>query len=112
VQLIASIFCLLYAVVAKKVKQEGKSPLPMREIIRLGVLYFINVSALNYCLYYIPYPMRVVGDKLGYLTAVMVGVFFSRVDNKSKLRLGREKLVIAVMITIGTLMFSYFYKTT
>jgi hypothetical protein len=80
------------------------------EILRLGVLYFINVSTLNYCLYYIPYPMRVVGDKLGYLSAVMVGVYFSRVGNKSKFKLGKEKLVIALMITVGTLLFSYFYK--
>jgi len=56
--------------------------------------------------------MRVVGDKLGYLSAVVVGVFFSRVGDKSKLRLGREKLIIALMITVGTLLFSYFYKTT
>jgi drug/metabolite transporter (DMT)-like permease len=56
--------------------------------------------------------MRVVGDKLGYLTAVVVGVFFSRVGKGSKLKLGREKMVIAVMITIGTMMFSYFYKVT
>lgn len=84
----------------------------MGEVLRLGILYFINVSTLNYCLYYIPYPMRVVGDKLGYLTAVVVGVFFSRIGKGSKLKLGREKIVIAVMITIGTLMFSYFYKVT
>lgn len=57
--------------------------------MRLGVLYFINVSTLNYCLFYIPYPMRVVGDKLGYLTAVIVGVFFSRIGKGSKLKLGK-----------------------
>ncbi len=56
--------------------------------------------------------MRVVGDKLGYLTAVVVGVFFSRISNKAKNKLGKEKLVIAFMITVGTLMFSYFYKVS
>ena len=76
----------------------------------MGVLYFINVGTLNYCLFYIPYPMKVVGDKLGYLSAVVIGVFFSRIKKTSKFKLGREKMVIAVMITFGTLIFSYFYK--
>lgn len=86
-----------------------KNPIPIKEIIILGVLYFINVSTLNYCLFYIPYPMRVVGDKLGYLTAVIIGVFFSRIGNNSKFKLGKEKIIIALMITFGTLMFNYFY---
>lgn len=103
---------MLYAAAALRIKGEPKSPLPVKEVLVLGVLYFVNVSALNYCLYYIPYPMRVVGDKLGYLTAVIVGVFFSRIGNNSRYRLGKEKIVIALMITVGTLMFSYFYKIT
>lgn len=56
--------------------------------------------------------MKVVGDKLGYLTAVLVGVFFSRIKKGSSLKLKKEKLLIAFMITIGTLMFSYFYEGT
>ena len=110
--MLSSVFCLLYAAAALRIKGEPKSPLPTKEVFVLGVLYFVNVSALNYCLYYIPYPMRVVGDKLGYLTAVIVGVFFSRIGNNSRYRLGKEKIVIALMITVGTLMFSYFYKIT
>jgi hypothetical protein len=53
--------------------------------------------------------MRVVGDKLGYLTAVIIGVFFSRIGNNSRYKLGKEKIIIALMITFGTLMFNYFY---
>lgn len=56
--------------------------------------------------------MRVVGDKLVYLVSVVIGVYFSRVSKKNKLKLGKEKLVIAILITAGTLMFSYFYKVS
>lgn len=86
------------------------SPIPLKETIRLGVLYTINVATLNFSLYYIPYPVRVVGDKLGYLTAVLVGVFFTRIAKESKFKLGTEKIVIAVMITIGTLIFASYYQ--
>ncbi len=46
----------------------------------MGVLYTITVATINFALYYIPYPVRVVGDKLGYLTAVLVGVYFTRIS--------------------------------
>ena len=53
-------------------------------MLRLGVFYTINVNSLNYSLYYISYPIRVVGDKLDYLTAVLVGVYFSRIHKANK----------------------------
>lgn len=58
------------------------------EIITLGTLYTLNVNTLNYSLYYIPYPVRVVGDKLGYLTAVVVAVYFTRIKKNKKVSLG------------------------
>lgn len=58
------------------------------EIITLGTLYTLNVNTLNYSLYYIPYPVRVVGDKLGYLTAVVVAVYFTRIKKNKKVGLG------------------------
>lgn len=45
----------------------------------MGVLYTINILAASYALMYISYPIRVVSDKCGYLTAVVVGVYFSRI---------------------------------
>ena len=53
--------------------------------------------------------MRVVGDKLGYLTAVIVAVYFTRVT-KSKSKLGPEKMWRALMVSIGAMGFAYFYK--
>lgn len=109
VQGISGIFCLIFAAFTSIRRSEAPNPIPVKEMIILGVLYALNVNALNYCLYYIPYPMRVVGDKMGYLTAVLVGVFFSRIGKSDGLRLGKEKIVIAIMITIGTMIFSFFY---
>jgi hypothetical protein len=53
--------------------------------------------------------VRVVGDKLGYLTAVVVAVYFTRVT-KSKSKLGPEKMWRALMVSIGAMGFAYFYK--
>lgn len=88
VQLIAAIFCVAYSLLSSKIKKEGSNPIPLMEIITLGTLYTLNVNTLNYSLYYIPYPVRVVGDKLGYLTAVVVAVYFTRIKKNKKVSLG------------------------
>lgn len=103
---ISALFCFVFTFTSSLIQKEGPSPIPNKETLILGVLYTINVSTLNFALYYIPYPVKVVGDKLGYLTAVLVGVFFTRVSKNSKFKLGTEKIVIAIMITIGTLIFA------
>jgi len=107
---ISALFCFVFTFTSSIIKKEGISSIPIKETIILGILYTINVSTLNFALYYIPYPVKVVGDKLGYLTAVIVGVFFTRVAKNSKFKLGTEKIVIAIMITIGTLIFASFNK--
>ena len=80
------------------------------EIITLGALYTLNVNTLNYSLYYIPYPVRVVGDKMGYLTAVVVAVYFSRIRKDKELKLGPDKMWRALIISAGAIGFSYFYR--
>lgn len=107
---VSAIFCFLFAFITSKINKEPVNPIPFKEIIRLGILYTINIAALNFSLFYIPYPVRVVGDKLGYLTAVAVGVWFTRVPQKTGLRLGGEKFIIAMMITAGTMIFAFSYK--
>ena len=110
VQMIAALFCLIYSFSVSKVKKEPSNPIPLTEVIILGTLYTLNVNTLNYSLYYIPYPVRVVGDKMGYLTAVIVAVFFSRIKNNKKLNLGAEKMYRAIMISAGAIGFAYFYQ--
>lgn len=54
--------------------------------------------------------MRVVGDKLGYLTAVVVAVYFTRVKSALEVKLGPDKLWRALLISAGAVGFAYFYK--
>lgn len=85
--MLSALFCLIFSFTSSTLQKEGSNPIPFWEIIILGSLFTINVNTLNYSLYYIPYPVRVVGDKLGYLTAVIVAVYFSRIT-KGRLKLG------------------------
>ena len=80
--MIAALFCIIYSFTLSKIKKEAPNPIPFIEVVTLGALYTLNVNTLNYSLYYIPYPVRVVGDKMGYLSAVIIGVYFSRIQHK------------------------------
>lgn len=72
-------FCAIFSYARSKYQKDKPNPIPFKEYIILGVLYTINILAASYALLYISYPIRVVSDKCGYLTAVIVGVYFSRV---------------------------------
>ena len=91
-------------------KKEPKNPIPLLEILLLGILFTINTNTLNYALYYVPYPIKVVGDKLGYLSAVIIGVFFTRVTMSKQNRLNCNHLTRAIAISLGILSFFYFYQ--
>lgn len=72
----------------------------------MGTLYTINILAASYALLYISYPVRVVSDKCGYLTAVIVGVYFSRIK-KGEVKLQAKKVFIAIIITAGAVLFAF-----
>lgn len=110
VQLMSAVFCLIFSIVSSRVRSERANPIPFWEIVLMGALFTLNVNTLNYSLYYIPYPVRVVGDKLGYLTAVVVAVFFTRLSKNRKTKLGPDKMWRALLITVGAMGFAYFYK--
>jgi hypothetical protein len=103
---VSSVFCALFSYLRAKVQKDPKNPIPLKEYFILGALYTINILAASYALLYISYPVRVVSDKCGYLTAVVVGVYFSRVV-KSDAKLEPKKVLIAVIITAGAVLFAF-----
>ncbi len=76
---VSSMLCALFSFFRAKIQKDPKNPIPIKEYFILGALYTINILAASYALLYISYPIRVVSDKCGYLTAVVVGVYFSRI---------------------------------
>jgi hypothetical protein len=97
--------CALFSFLRSKLQKDPKNPIPLKEYFILGALYTINILAASYALMYISYPVRVVSDKCGYLTAVVVGVYFSRIL-KSDVRLESKKVLIAIIITAGAVLFA------
>ena len=68
----------------------------------------MNISTTNYALLYISYPIQVIGRNTRFLFVVLIGVFFSRVKKShSHLRLGKHKIFMALVITVGVLLFNF-----
>ena len=42
-----------------------------------------------------------------YLFVVVIGAFLSRVNKTSHLKLGRHKIVMAIVITVGVLLYNF-----
>lgn len=67
-----------------------------------------NISATNYALMYISYPVQVIGRNTRLLFVVIIGAFFSRVKDKdTHIRLGKHKIFMAIVITVGVLLFNF-----
>lgn len=62
----------------------------------------------SYALLYIAYPIQVIGRNIRFLFVVVVGAYFSRIKKlNSNLKLGKHKIYIASIITIGVLLFNF-----
>lgn len=74
----------------------------------MGGLFATNMVTTNYALLYISYPVQVIGRNIRFLFVVIVGAFFSRIrKTNSHLKLGKHKIFIASVITIGVLLFNF-----
>ena len=74
----------------------------------MGSLFAINMVTTASALLYISYPVQVIGRNIRLLFVVLIGAFFSRVKKDHKhLKLGKHKIFIAIIITIGVLLFNF-----
>jgi UDP-galactose transporter B1 len=72
----------------------------------MGVLFAINMLATNVALLYISYPTQVIARNSRYLFVILVGSFLSRVPLKDDLKLPKHKIYVALLITLGVILFN------
>lgn len=58
-------------------------------------------------MYLVSYPLIIMAKSCSLLNVILVGIFCSRVRNK-ELKLGPKKIVVALAVTIGIIMFRLF----
>jgi hypothetical protein len=90
--------------------QELPNPITRKEKVILGFFFAGTYLLSNYSLIYMSYLDHALGRNCKYLAAVLIGSFFSRVKKTSILKLPYRKIYIALFITTGVVMFTYFGK--
>jgi hypothetical protein len=58
-------------------------------------------------MYLVSFPLIIMAKSCSLLNVILVGIFCSRVRNKD-LKLGPQKIIIAITVTIGIVMFRLF----
>lgn len=64
------------------------------------------MTCTNFALLYISYPTQVIARNSRYLFVVLIGTFLSRVPKNNNLKLPKHKLIVAMVITFGVVMFN------
>jgi hypothetical protein len=72
----------------------------------LGGLFAINMTTMNFALLFVSYPTQVIAGNSRYLFVVLIGSFMSRVPKIHDLKLPKHKLYVALLITLGVLLFN------
>ena len=61
----------------------------------------------NYAMILVSYPIVIMFKSCNILSVILVGVLCSRVTD-SKLKLGSKKLIVAILVSIGIILFKVF----
>ncbi len=74
------------------------------------MIWLSNITQTE-AMYFVSFPLIVMAKSCSLISVILVGVCCSRVRSK-ELKLGHQKIIIAVIVTIGILMFRFFDPST
>jgi len=68
------------------------------------------MGTYNTAVIYASFPAVVMVKSCGLLSVIIVGIFCSRVKDK-ELKLGKNKIWIGIIVTVGIILFNFFKMT-
>jgi len=83
---------------------------PWGKALICGLIVNFNMWTYNKAVMSASFPAVIMVKSCGLLSVIIVGVFCSRVKEKS-LKLTHDKLIIGAIVTIGILLFNHFKMT-
>lgn len=106
----SGLWCAILGQVRAWTSKEVSSPVPYKESLLLGILFAVNMLTSNLAQLYISYPTQAIASNIRYLIIVVVGIYFSRVPLADKIP--KNKLYVALFITLGVLLFTILKPTS
>ena len=87
-----------------------RKEIPFKNAMICGVMVNFNMYTYNQAVIRASFPAVVMVKSCSLLSVIIVGVFCSRVTDKS-LKLKSNKIVIGIMACTGIFIFNFFKKT-
>lgn len=81
--------------------------IPAKNLLYCSVTIFIAVLSYNTAIVETSYPIVIMVRSCSILSVAIVGVFFSRVKDTQN-KLGKNKLVVGILVTMGILVYNVF----
>jgi hypothetical protein len=81
--------------------------MPSKNLAICGFIIFFSSVTNTEAIYMVSFPLTIMVKSCNILSVILVGVLCSRVTDK-QLKLGPKKLIVAIVVTMGILMFRVF----
>ncbi len=79
--------------------------MPVANIIACAIVVIVSTHTYILAIYITNFPIVMMVKSCNIISVVFVGIFCSRVRDKG-LKLGKTKMIVAIFITIGILMYN------
>jgi hypothetical protein len=81
--------------------------MPKKNLAICGFIIFFSSVTNTEAIYMVSFPLTIMVKSCNILSVILVGVLCSRVTDK-KLKLGKKKIIIAIVVSIGIVMFRFY----
>jgi hypothetical protein len=81
--------------------------MPFKNLAICGFIIFFSSITNTEAIYMVSFPLTIMVKSCNIMSVILVGVLCSRVTDK-QLKLGGKKILVAIVVTIGILMFRIF----
>lgn len=81
--------------------------MPSKNVAICGFIIFFSSVTNTEAIYMVSFPLTIMVKSCNILSVILVGVLCSRVSDK-KLKLGPKKIVVAIVVSLGIVMFRFF----
>lgn len=81
--------------------------MPSKGLAICGFIIFFSSVTNTAAIFLVSFPLTIMVKSCNILSVILVGVLCSRVRDK-QLKLGPKKIVVAIIVSVGILMFRFF----
>lgn len=78
---------------------------PRFNLLKMAMTILISGLSFNAAILYLEFPIVVLIKSCNILPVILVGVFCSRVKAQSNQKLGKEKLCVGIVVSVGVMIF-------